>query len=112
MDLLEKLDRDKREKSAALADLGHQLEAEVDRLDPFSSLNLFDEILFKVFGNERYRLKSDTAKDIIAAADKEAKARQDDVAKLNKDLDDLHEASLKEIRAVAGDLNTKVGTEF
>ena len=59
-----------------------------------------------------YRLKSDTAKDIIAAADKEAKARQDDVAKLNKDLDDLHEASLKEIRAVAGDLNTKVGTEF
>ena len=36
MDLLEKLDRDKREKSAALADLGHQLEAEVDRLDPFS----------------------------------------------------------------------------
>ena len=112
MDLLEKLDRDKREKSAALADLGHQLEAEVDRLDPFSSLNLFDEILFKANGNERYRLKSDTAKDIIAAADKEAKARQDDVAKLNKDLDDLHEASLKEIRAVAGDLNNKVGTEF
>ena len=34
--------------------------------------------------------------------------RQSDVAKLNKDLDDLHEASLKEIRAVSGDLQAKV----
>ena len=55
------------------------------------------------------KVKSNLGDQIVEAVTKEAKDRQGDIAKLNKDLDDLHEASLKEIRAVSGDLHAKVG---
>ena len=54
------------------------------------------------------KVKGDLGAEIVEAANKEAKERQGNIAKLNKDLDDLHEASLKEIRAVSGDLHAKV----
>ena len=87
MDVIDKLDKDKREKAAAVASVQHQLEADLDKA------------------------KSDLANEILEVVAKESKDRQNDVAKLNKDLDDLHEASIKEIKGVSGDLHVKLNDQ-
>ena len=85
--LLDKIDKEKRDRVTGLADIQHKFEDDTEHL----SNKLFDRI-------------SDSIKS-------EESARGSDVSKLNQDIDDLHETILSKIKASNADVDDKISTQ-